>query len=72
MPSHTDTTNSNDSQTAYAVIDGKRVPLDYKAARRLALNAHLLALSNPKRTEMIAEAERAERNTSSPAKPHAA
>ena len=25
--------------TAYAVIDGKRVPLDYAAARRLAQNA---------------------------------
>ena len=54
--------NSNGSQIAYAVIDGKRVPLDYAAARRLALNAHLLALGDPKRAaEMVAEAERAER-----------
>ncbi|MFI5004950.1 MAG: hypothetical protein ACHQE6_08045 [Solirubrobacterales bacterium] len=54
--------NSNGSQTAYAVIDGKRVPLDYAAARRLALNAHLLALGDPKRAaQMVAEAERAER-----------
>ena len=54
--------NSNGSQTAYAVIDGKRVPLDYAAARRLALNAHLLALGDPKRAaQMVAEAERATR-----------
>jgi len=53
---------SNGSQTAYAVIDGKRVPLDYAAARALALNAHLLSLGDPKRAaEMLAEAERAER-----------
>jgi len=52
----------NGSQTAYAVIDGKRVPLDYAAARRLALNAHLLALGDPKRAaQMVAEAERATR-----------
>jgi hypothetical protein len=52
-------TNSNGSQTVYAVIDGKRVPLDYASARAVALNAHLLALGNPKRAaEMVAEAER--------------
>jgi hypothetical protein len=45
-------------QRGYAIIDGKRVPLDYAAARRLALNAHLLSLGDPKRaTEMLAEAE---------------
>jgi len=49
-------------QRGYAVIDGKRVPLDYAAARRLALNAHLLSLGDPKRAaEMVAEAEQAER-----------
>ncbi len=59
---NTNGSQSNGSQTAYAVIDGKRVPLDYAAARRLALNAHLLALGDPKRAaEMVAEAERAER-----------
>jgi hypothetical protein len=46
----------------YAVIDGKRVPLDYKAARRISQHAHLLALGDPKRAAtMVAEAERAER-----------
>ena len=55
-------TSSNGSETVYAVIDRKRVPLDYAAARRLALNAHLLALGDPKRAaEMVAEAERAKR-----------
>jgi hypothetical protein len=54
---------SNGLPTAYAIIDGKRVPLDYAAARRLALNAHLLSLGNPKRaTEMLAEAELAATN----------
>jgi len=54
---NTNGSTSNGSQTAYAVIDGKRVPLDYAAARRLALNAHLLALGNPQRAaEMVAEA----------------
>jgi len=59
-------TNSSGSQsngsTVYVVIDGKRVPLDYASARALALNAHLLSLGDPKRAaEMVAEAERAER-----------
>ncbi len=59
---NTNGSQSNGSQTAYAVIDGKRVPLDYAAARRLALNAHLLALGDPKRAaEMLAEAECAKR-----------
>ena len=59
---NTNGSQSNGSQTAYAVIDGKRVPLDYAAARRLAQNAHLLALGDPKRAaKMVAEAERAER-----------
>ena len=57
---------SNGLPTAYAIIDGKRVPLDYAAARRLALNAHLLSLGDPKRaTEMLAEAQRAGNNGSS-------
>jgi hypothetical protein len=38
-------TNSKGSQTVHAVIDGKRVPLDYAAARRVAENAHLLERS---------------------------
>jgi hypothetical protein len=54
-------TNGSESSglpTAFAVIDDKRVPLDYTAQRRLALNAHLLSLGNPKRaSEMLAEAE---------------
>jgi hypothetical protein len=65
MSNHASTngSTSNGSPTAYAVIDGKRVPLDYAAARRLALNAHLLSLGDPKRaTEMLAEAEQAKRD----------
>ncbi len=58
MTEHTD----NGQPTRYAVIDGKRVPLDYAAARRIVQQAHLLALGNPKRAaEMVAEAERAAR-----------
>ncbi|HWJ50412.1 MAG TPA: hypothetical protein VNR42_05290 [Solirubrobacteraceae bacterium] len=54
-------TNSNGS-TVYVVVDGKRVPLDYTSARAVAVNAHLLALGDPKRAaEMVAEAERAQR-----------
>jgi hypothetical protein len=41
----TNRTDSKDSQTVHAVIDGKRVPLDYAAARRIAENAHLLERS---------------------------
>ncbi len=53
---------NNGQPTRYAVIDGKRVPLDYAAARRIAQQAHLLALGDPKRAaKMVAEAERAER-----------
>ncbi len=49
-------------QRGYAAIDGKLVPLDRNAARRIAQQAHLLALGDPKRAyEMVAEAERAER-----------
>jgi hypothetical protein len=64
-------TNSNGptisaSRTVYVVIDGKRVPLDYASARVVALNAHLLSLGDPKRAaEMVAEAERAERERTS-------
>ena len=61
----TNGSGSNGLPTAYAIVDGKRVPLDYAAARRLALNAHLLSLGNPKRaTEMLAEAELAATNGS--------
>ena len=42
-------TNGKGSQTVYAVIDGKRVPLDYASATVVALNAHLLSLGDPKR-----------------------
>jgi hypothetical protein len=56
---------SNSSRTVYVVIDGKRVPLNYASARVVALNAHLLAVGNPRRSEMIAEAERAGINVSS-------
>jgi hypothetical protein len=52
-------------QRGHAVIDGKCVPLDYEAARALALNAHLLALGNPKHAaEMLAEAQTAANNGS--------
>ncbi len=55
-------TNSNGSETVYVVVNGKRVPLDYASARAVALNAHLLALGDPKRAaQMVAEAERAKR-----------
>jgi hypothetical protein len=58
MTEHT----NNGRPTRYAIIDGKRVPLDYEAARALALNAHLLALGDPKRAaQMVAGAERAKR-----------
>jgi hypothetical protein len=58
MTEHT----NNGQPTRYAVIDGKRVPLNYAAARRIAQQAQLLALGDPKRAaEMVAEAERAER-----------
>lgn len=55
--------NTTSHNRAHAVIDGKRVPLDYPAARHLAQNAHLLALGDPKRAaEMLAEAQHAERD----------
>jgi len=64
-PTNSNGSTSNGLPTAYAVIDGKRVPLDYAAARHLALNAHLLSLGDPKRAaEMVAEAERATNNGS--------
>ena len=47
---------------AHPWVDGKRVPLTYEVARRIAQQTHLLALGDPKRAaEMVAEAERAER-----------
>jgi hypothetical protein len=58
----TEHTNNGQLTPRYAVIDGERVPLDYAAARRIAQQAHLLALGDPKRAaEMVAEAERAKR-----------
>ena len=64
-PTNSNGSTSNGLPTAYAIIDGKRVPLDYAAARRLALNAHLLSLGDPKRaTEMLAEAQSAGTNGS--------
>jgi hypothetical protein len=45
----------------YAVIDGKLVPFDRAAARRLAQNARLLPLGDPEyAAEMTAAAERAD------------
>ncbi len=59
MPKQTD---SDATPTVYAVIDGKRVPLDRTAALHLAQNAHLLALGDPEYAhKMVAEAEHAER-----------
>ena len=56
------TEHTNNGRRHYVVVDGKRVPLDYASARAVALNAHLLALGDPKRAaEMVAEAERAKR-----------
>lgn len=55
-------TDYDGPQGNFAVVDGKRVPLDYKAARRISQQAHLLALGDPERAAtMVAEAERAER-----------
>lgn len=55
-------TDYHGPQGDYAVVDGKIVPFDRNIARRFAQNAHLLALGDPKRAaEMVAEAERAER-----------
>jgi hypothetical protein len=55
-------TDYDGSQNGQVVIDGKLVPFDYEAARRMAQQAHLLALGDPEyAAEMVAEAERAER-----------
>jgi hypothetical protein len=55
-------TDYHGPQGDYAVIEGQYVPFDRAAALHLAQNAHLLALGDPKRAaEMVAEAERAER-----------
>jgi len=55
-------TDYDGPQGDYAAIDGKLVPFDHDVARRLAQNAHLLALGDPKyAAEMTAAAERAER-----------
>jgi hypothetical protein len=49
-------------QGDYAVVDGEYVPFTEEIARQFALNAHLLALGDPKRAaEMLAEAEQAKR-----------
>jgi hypothetical protein len=54
-------TNSNDSQTDYVVIDGKRVPFDRAAARRMAENEYLLerSLGTRPTKEGAEEAQRA-------------
>jgi hypothetical protein len=49
----------------HAVIDGKRVPLTRTVALYIAQQTHLLAVGDPQRTEMIAEAELAANNGSS-------
>jgi len=55
-------TNNGSLHTTHVVIDGKLVPFTLEIARQFALNAHLLALGDPKRAaEMVAEAELAER-----------
>jgi hypothetical protein len=55
-------TDYDGPQRGYTVIGGKYVPFDDDACRRLAQNAHLLALGDPKRAaEMVAKAERVER-----------
>jgi hypothetical protein len=57
--------NNGARKRVHAVIDGKRVPLDRAAALYIAQQTHLLALGDPKRAaEMVAEAERAERERS--------
>jgi hypothetical protein len=58
-----DYTDYDGPQGDYAVIDGKLVPFDRNAARRLAQNAHLLALGDPTyAAEMTVAAERAKRD----------
>ncbi len=55
-------TDYHGPQRGYAAVDGKIVPFDRAAARRIAQQAHLLALGDPKRAaQMVAEAERAKR-----------
>ncbi len=56
------TNNGNGStHTTHVVVDGKLVPFTREIALQFSLNAHLLALGDPKRAaEMLAEAERAE------------
>jgi hypothetical protein len=62
LSSKTMVEHANNGRRHYAVVDGRRVPLDYDAARRIAQQAHLPALGDPKRAaEIVAEAERAER-----------
>jgi hypothetical protein len=54
--------NNGARKRVHAVIDGKRVPLDRTVALYIAQQTHLLALGDPKRAaQMVAEAERAER-----------
>lgn len=65
MAEHTNNggpSNNDAPKRVHAVIDGKRVPLDRTAALYIAQQTHLLALGDPKRAaQMVAEAERAER-----------
>jgi len=55
-------TDYHGPQGDYAVVDGRIVPFTLEIAREIAQQTHLLALGDPKRaTEMVAEAELAER-----------
>jgi len=55
-------TDYHGPQSPHAIVNGKRVPLDYEAARYIAQQAHLLALGDPEYAyKMVAEAEQAER-----------
>jgi hypothetical protein len=55
-------TDYHGPQGDYAVVDDRIVPCTPEIARDIAQNAHLLALGDPKRAaEMVAEAERAQR-----------
>jgi hypothetical protein len=43
MTEHTNSSNNDGApKRVHTVIDGKRVPLDYAAARRIAETAHIL------------------------------
>ena len=56
-------TDYHGPQGDYAVVGGEYVPFTREIALQFSLNAHLLALGDPKRAaEMLAEAQRAGTN----------